>query len=300
VSRTAPYGWLGLGLVALVYLSLLGDFEAITRWATPIAWWGLILFLDALLSRVRGASPLLGRPGRLAGWCAVSLLFWLLFEGTNLHLRNWHYVGLPHPLWQRFLGYAVSFATVVPGVFLVAEALTEGRLFRGARGPRLPSGKGWAIGAIALGAFLVVFPLLVGETLAVWLYAPIWVGFFLLLDPLNRLLGAPSLTGDWSAGRYGRTLRLLAAGLLCGLLWESWNSLAAAKWVYTVPVAPGVRLFEMPLVGFLGFAPFALELFVLFHLAAAAWDALRGRPPVPSREPAFRVRERPGSEGVVA
>ena len=33
-----------------------------------------------------------------------------------------------------------------------------------------------------------------------------------------------------------------------------------------VPVFPSVRLFEMPLAGYLGFPPFALEIFAMYHL----------------------------------
>lgn len=296
--RTPWYGWLGLALVALTTAALWADWPVVTGWATPIAWWGLILFLDALLARVQGASPLLGRPARLAGWCAVSLVVWLLFEGTNLHLMNWHYAGLPVSAWRRLFGYTVSFSTVVPGVFLAAEALTAGGLFARARGPRLPLGRAGEAALVACGAALVVFPLLVPERVAEWLYAPIWVGFFLLVDPLNRRLGAPSLLDDWHRGEWGRSLRLFTAGLLCGILWEGWNSLAVTKWVYTVPVLPQVRYFEMPLLGFLGFAPFAWELFALFHLSAAAWDALAGRRPRADRPPVFEAAApRSGSVG---
>jgi hypothetical protein len=32
-----------------------------------------------------------------------------------------------------------------------------------------------------------------------------------------------------------------------------------------VPVFPDVKLFEMPLAGYLGFPPFALEIFSMYH-----------------------------------
>ena len=57
---------------------------------------------------------------------------------------------------------------------------------------------------------------------------------------------------------------LLLAGLACGLLWECWNYWAYPKWVYTVPVPPDVKLFEMPLAGYLGFPAFAVECFVMY------------------------------------
>ena len=56
-------------------------------------------------------------------------------------------------------------------------------------------------------------------------------------------------------------------GLLCGLLWEFWNYWAAAKWTYTIPFLGNIKIFEMPVLGFLGFPPFAVECWVLYVFA---------------------------------
>ena len=76
---------------------------------------------------------------------------------------------------------------------------------------------------------------------------------------------------------------------MCGVLWEFWNYWALAKWRYVgVPVFPSVRLFEMPLAGYLGFPPFALEVFALYHLVrplVGLSDPGRGNPatdPIPT------------------
>jgi hypothetical protein len=53
---------------------------------------------------------------------------------------------------------------------------------------------------------------------------------------------------------------------VCGVLWEFWNYWALAKWRYVgVPVLPSIKLFEMPLAGYLGFPPFALEVYAMYH-----------------------------------
>src|SRR5208283_5641891 len=49
----------------------------------------------------------------------------------------------------------------------------------------------------------------------------------------------------------------------CGLLWELWNFRAGSKWIYTVPHAGFLKIFEMSLFGFLGFPPFALECYAM-------------------------------------
>ena len=85
-------------------------------------------------------------------------------------------------------------------------------------------------------------------------------------------------------------LRLLAAGLICGVFWESWNWLAEARWVYNIPYLNRPRLFAMPLAGYLGFPPFAVECYVFYATLSLLWggrgweadDYARAvRPPAP-------------------
>jgi hypothetical protein len=52
--------------------------------------------------------------------------------------------------------------------------------------------------------------------------------------------------------------------LVCGVLWEFWNYWAIAKWTYTVPFFGNIKLFEMPVLGFLGFPPFAVECWAMY------------------------------------
>ena len=58
---------------------------------------------------------------------------------------------------------------------------------------------------------------------------------------------------------------LLVAGVVCGILWELWNYWSVTKWVYEVPLFGEIKLFAMPVAGYLGFPAFALELFVLYN-----------------------------------
>jgi len=81
-----------------------------------------------------------------------------------------------------------------------------------------------------------------------------------------RVTGADrSLLGDLEQGRPGRIPRRLLAGALIGLRWELFNIEARRKWIYTVPFFDELKLFEMPVLGFLGFPPFTVECFVLWQ-----------------------------------
>ena len=105
-----------------------------------------------------------------------------------------------------------------------------------------------------------------------------WLGFIFLLDPLNARAGSESLLADARAGRYRRLIDLSAAGLICGFVWESWNYWAGAKWKYTVPIFPELRIFEMPVAGYLGFPAFALECFTMYVAVRRGFWGITGRP----------------------
>jgi hypothetical protein len=111
---------------------------------------------------------------------------------------------------------------------------------------------------------MLASPLLVPRSIAPYLAAPVWLGFIFLLDPVTARLGGQSLLGDLRAGRRDRLINLMLSGLLCGVLWEFWNYWARAKWIYTVPIMQSLKLFEMPLPGYLGFPAFALESFTMY------------------------------------
>jgi hypothetical protein len=92
----------------------------------------------------------------------------------------------------------------------------------------------------------------------------VWLGFILLLDPINWRLGGESIAGDLAEGRNDRVKNLVLSGFLCGILWELWNYWARAKWHYTIPIMQKVKIFEMPVPGYLGFPAFALECFTMY------------------------------------
>lgn len=60
---------------------------------------------------------------------------------------------------------------------------------------------------------------------------------------------------------------LFVAGTLCGLLWEFWNYYAVTKWFYEIPFVGFFKIFEMPILGYLGYGPFAWELFAMYYFA---------------------------------
>jgi hypothetical protein len=109
---------------------------------------------------------------------------------------------------------------------------------------------------------MLAVPFVVPPTVARYLAAPVWLGFIFLLEPINARLGAETLTRE-------RLINLGLSGLLCGVLWEFWNFWSRSKWHYTVPIMEHLKIFEMPLPGYLGFPAFAFECFTMYVFVRA-------------------------------
>lgn len=238
------------------------------------AWYPYLLLLDGLLLCLRGESWLFSRPRESLRLLTWSVTFWLVFEAFNLVLKNWRYAGvLPH-WWLRWPGYALAFATVLPGILLTARVLAAWGFWQGASGGRSRAWTSWQPLFLLLGAACLILPL----TMPRYAFALVWLAFIFLLDPINDLLTGNSLTRRWLAGERQEIFCNLAAGLICGVWWEMWNFPAAAKWVYTLPVLNFGKIFEMPFLGYLGFLPFALEAAVMYNFYQALEKRLLNTP----------------------
>jgi hypothetical protein len=265
----ASYGWLGFAALVGAEVLMFRQVEPVATYFTPIAWSAYILIADAAVLAISGRSRLNDAPlvfGRIA---LLSIPLWLIFEAYNFRLQNWVYIGVPHQSAAALLGYGWSFATIFPAIFETSD-LIQAIL------PPLPS-EPWRISRSAkivvmtIGAACLIVPVALPPRTGSYLFCLVWIGFVLLLDPLNDWLGLPSFLGDFSEGFRRRAYGFFLAGWVCGWLWEFWNYWAAAKWHYTFPLMQHAKIFEMPAVGFLGFLPFALECFCMY--VTAAWLA---------------------------
>ncbi|MFZ3244164.1 MAG: hypothetical protein WA185_03735 [Candidatus Acidiferrales bacterium] len=263
-----PYaGWLGLAaLVGAEWLMFRG-IEPVATYFTPIAWSAYLLICDSAVFAITGRSRLRNAPRDFFQMALLSVPLWLIFEAYNLRLQNWTYVGVPTSLVWGLLGYCWSFATITPAILETAELIESFGWFKQGEDRIIPPAL--CRNMMVLGALFVIVPAVLPRHVAAPSFGLLWVGFYLLLDPLNYRLGLPSLLGDISYGRWSRVWWLLVSGWFCGGLWVFWHYWAAAKWHYVFPMFQKWKIFEMPAPGYLGFLPFALECFVMY--VTAAW-----------------------------
>lgn len=257
-----PYGLIGLSVIIAAELLLLLRVKPIMIFFTPLAWTGYILLVDNLILKVQGKSLIYNRRKEFFLMLPISVALWLVFEFYNLFLDNWHYINLPEKIWMRLIGYTWSFATIWPAILETAELYRVLRVFDKIEVRERSISPKVLKASIGLGAFMLIIPITFPSR---YLAALVWLGFIFLLDPINYFFGARSLLRDLERGKLNILLSLLLAGLTCGILWEFWNYWALGKWIYTVPILGNVKIFEMPVIGYLGFLPFAVECYVMYN-----------------------------------
>jgi hypothetical protein len=254
-------GWLGLLLVAVCWplnWTLPGDRTAYLFF--PL-WVGYVLVVDALVLSRTGTSPWTRSRWGFVALFVASVPAWWLFEAINERTGNWEYLGsAAFSNFEYYLLCTVSFSTVMPAVFGTAELVRSFRwMDRLAARARVRS-----TAALNLGMFLVGFVML-ALTLA-WpkvCYPFVWTSLVLILEPVNRWLGRRHLLQDLERGDWRLVMSLALGAVICGFFWEMWNYYSYPKWIYHTPGAQCLHIFEMPLLGYGGYVPFALELWEL-------------------------------------
>ena len=275
MKKTFPiHGIFGIALLLVSEFFLFKKVDPFYSWFYCFAWWSYILTIDAIIYRLKGNSLLLSRTKEFFLMIPWSIFIWLIFEAANLSLENWYYINLPHNRLERWLGYAMAYGTVLPGMFETAEILETVGLFKKSRIKNMVISNELHSVIIFLGILCLISFALIPE----YFFPLIWVGFIFLLEPFIYRFGGKSLLKDLEEGNPKKIYLLLVAGLICGLLWEFWNFWSLSKWVYTVPFFQERKGFEMPFLGFLGFLPFAVQAYVMYNFislfrSGRGWEA---------------------------
>jgi hypothetical protein len=259
-----PQGWLGVLLLAVCWP---------LNWTLPgmrtaylffPQWLGYVLIIDAIVEGRTGTSIWARSRRDFILLFVASTPVWWLFELINDRTHNWEYLG--SNTFTAFEYYAlctISFSTVMPAVFETAELVLSFRwVQRFASGSRLQ-----ATPALNLALFLSGLAMLM-LTLA-WpryFYPFVWTSLVLILEPVNCWLGRRHFLQDLQRGDWRFVISLSLGALICGFFWEMWNYYSYPKWIYHTPGAQFLHVFEMPLLGYGGYIPFALELFELKNL----------------------------------
>jgi hypothetical protein len=262
-ARVPYHGWIGFGLIAVFWILnwTLTGFR--THWGFFPLWLGYCLAIDGLVFWRTGTSLLTRSPAKYVGLFLVSSPVWWLFELLNVRTLNWSYLGA-----ERFSSgeYAfwttLCFTTVIPAVFGSAEFFASlDFVKRLKRGPVVGTDKRTVLTFFLLGWIMLAL-------LLIWpknFFPFLWLSLYFILEPINIWSGNRSLAHWTEKGDWRPIISLWLGVLLTAFFWEMWNYLSYPKWVYHVPWGNWLHIFEMPLLGYGGYLPFALELYALYQ-----------------------------------
>jgi hypothetical protein len=263
--RVYPFhGWLGLGLTSITWLLNWSLDGLRTHVLFFLLWLGYCLVVDGLVYTRKGTSLLTRSWRKYVGLFFVSAPVWWIFEVLNWRLQNWFYQGSEaFTTFQFWFWATINFTTVIPAVFGTAELIGSfdfiGRFKRALTiHPTRPVLTGFFLTGLAMLASMLIWPRL--------FFPFMWLSLYFILEPINAWLGNRSLA-DWTTrGDWRPVISLWLGVLVTGFFWEMWNYLSYPKWIYQVPWGDCCKVFEMPLLGYGGYLPFALELFAMYHL----------------------------------
>jgi len=242
-----------LGIGALIFP--IANLSAI---AYPILWWGIILLLDFYNFRYWKESLI--REDAKKFYLIIiplSAIFWLYYEVVNLFYPQWNYSGIIPGIPMRIVLSLLSFGTVIP---IIIELLW---VFVGPFQTIAVSAM-WRT-FIQNNKLIIIIMGFVCATLPfynTYFYANqlMWLGPMLMLMPFVASSGKDEM-------EYRRFwIYAIVTGLLSGALWEFLNFWAGGKWQYTI-LPDTLRIFEMPIYGYIGFVPFALSTLALYVYA---------------------------------
>jgi hypothetical protein len=268
-----PHFWVGVALLAVGHFLIFartpdgGHVRPFSDYWFAAIWFGYIFVVDALIFRRDRRSLFVNERHVFLAMFPLSAALWWGFEWLNEWVHNWWYLRPPDiPDWYANVISCIFFSTVIPAVWESAAWFIGTRWVR-----NLPTLRGFTVAAwapyalIALGGLSLALPM-------VWptyFFPLIWGFAALIFDPLNYLNGRPSILGYWARGEWKVPVAFYLGGQACGLFWELWNYWAFPKWFYTIPyVGDFLKIFEMPVLGYLGYGPFAWEIFATFWFFA--------------------------------
>ncbi len=250
-------------MILFIELNFALKIQPFAEYYFVIAWLGYILVIDAVVFRLKKKSYIYNKKKKLIFLFIISAVIWWIYELINIRLGNWGYNNVYG--WAALKGgvlKSVYFSTVIPAVFETAELVKAIHVF-----DRLKLKHPYKLTKItlyvliALGILCLVLPLLWPK----YFFPLIWLTFFLILDPVNYLHNQPSLMVHFKDRKISIILTLALAGLICGFFWEFWNYWAITKWTYNIPYVGFMKVFEMPILGYLGYIPFAWSLYAVYH-----------------------------------
>lgn len=285
------WGWIGLiswGL-AMVLLAMKSTRPAwLLHWSDVPLFWGFTLMIDGWVYMRNGGKSLMSQvPQEIVGIGVASVSGWMIFEYLNFFVDDdWYYPRGNIVSQEQFLLYAIIISSgLLPLAFEWYSLFTTFRTFRKrfSNGIKLVLPQSWK-------------PVLIVLSLIGLFIAGLWPNIFffsLWVTPAMLLMLVLDKNGVWTPltpigkGNWTPTLLFALTYLVEGVCLEGQNYFSAihyadgsvwteapAYWQYSLPYVNEPHVFEMPLLGLLGYLPFGVYCWVWW----IGWASMMGVP----------------------
>lgn len=257
------WGWFGVFLlfggwvVAWTRFEWASDIQIFTF--TPL-WLGYIIMINAFTFMRTGASLITHSFKYLLLLFLFSAVFWWYYEYLNQFTNNWYYVGIDHLSDINYFIYAtIPFSTVLPAVistWFFLRTFPQISIGLESYSPLKVVGNKnfwWLIlliSSLALSA-TYVYPQ--------YLFPFMWLSPLLIIAAIIAISGGKTIINSIENGNWKDLYLLAVAALICGFLWEMWNYYSLIRWEYSIPFVHRYLIFEMPVLGYLGYLPFGIQ-----------------------------------------
>ena len=242
------------------------------HWSDFPLFWGLVLMIDGwVYVRNGGKSMVSHRPQELAGIGVSSAMGWMLFEYLNFFVDyDWFYPFGDQISNEQFLFYAIIISTgLLPLSFVFYDLFNTVPVLktRFTEGPKfIMPGKAKTI-LLVLSALSLFAAGLFPDAL----FFVLWVSPAILIGLVLDKLGIWTPLRSIGKGNWRPALVFALTYLAAGLCLECENYFSAARmhgiptyseqpafWEYNLPFVNRFHVFQMPLLGYLGYMPFGI------------------------------------------
>jgi len=262
-SKFPFWGYIGLLINLSSWILMWGKFNFIMpvyKFLFFFLWLGYIIFINAITFKRNNYCLITNNPLLFILLFIFSAIFWWIFEYLNRFVQNWHYIGIESFSKTTYiLTSSLSFSTVLPAVISTFKLLESfpifNKLFTDVYSVNIKY-------RYTLSVILLIFSCIILfflYPLSNYLFPFLWIIPITIVCSLQILFNERTIFYEIKFGNWYIIILLALGALICGFLWELWNYYSILKWEYTIPFLNKYKIFEMPLLGYLGYLPFGIE-----------------------------------------
>lgn len=295
-TRLPRWFWIGLlmwGSAIVCFIFRLERPKLLVNWADIPLFWGFTLMIDGWVYIRSGGKSLIAQfPRSVVGIGVSAVLGWMIFEYlNNFVLESWYYPFADIIPQDEFVIYAVigSSGLIPPAIEIYTLLRTfPNLLVKYSQGPAITLPK-WSLYIILAVSIISLF---LPPFFPDYMFPALWYAPLMLISVVLTFCGIWTPFTPVKSGDYSYVMLLSFSYVILGFCLEGFNFISgthtlsppdscgvirnmvdhttnSSYWIYSIPFCNKYHIFEMPVLGYLGYFPFGLYCAVWWILFAS-------------------------------